>query len=164
MVLDDDGVEALGRRVDGSGEAGRSGANDNDVVDLFVGARVETDAVGQLCARKVEVRFVVVTAGPLGNRAVRAHEDGKTKAVGNPRAERTHKWVTIEIDPSERHPITTEEVAQVLHVRRVPTTNEIHVAGAGFESIPITSTHDSGADNAQPSGRRWVDSVRRAVR
>ena len=131
VVLDDDGVETLGRRIDGSGEAGRSGADDNDVVELFVGASVETDAVGQLCARKVQARFVVVTIGPLGNRAVRTHEDGKAKAVGNPRAERTHEWVTIEIDPTEQHPITTEEVAQVLHVRRVPTTDEICVARCG---------------------------------
>ena len=40
VVLDDDGVETLGRRVDRSGDAGRPGANDNDVVELFVRARV----------------------------------------------------------------------------------------------------------------------------
>ena len=33
----------------------------------------------------------------------------------------------LEIDPCERDPVATEEVAQVLHVSRVPPTDEIDV-------------------------------------
>lgn len=61
--------------------------------------------------------FVVVTGRPLADRAIGIHEDGRAKAVGNPCAERAHEGVMIEIDPSERDPVATEEVAQVLHVR-----------------------------------------------
>jgi hypothetical protein len=37
---------------------------------------------------------------------------------------RGQEGVIVEIDPCERDPVATEEVAQVLHVRRVPPTDE----------------------------------------
>ena len=117
VELDDDGVETLGRGVDRGGEAGRPGADDHDVVQIFVGAGVQTDALGQLCAREVVGGCVVVAGRPLADRAVGIHEDGQAKAVGNPGAERAHERIMIEIDPSERDPVATEEVAQVLYVR-----------------------------------------------
>ena len=108
--LDDNGVETLGRCVNGGGEAGRSGADDHDVVQVLVGARVQTDAPSASCARReVEGSLVVVTRGPLANRAIGIHEDGKAKAVGNLCAERTHEGVMIEIDPSERDSVPTRK-------------------------------------------------------
>jgi hypothetical protein len=128
MEFDHNRVESLGRRVDGRGEAGRTDADDHPVVQLLVGARVQTDVLGQLHARGVEVGLIVVTGRPPADRAVGVHEDGEPEPVGNPPAERAHEGVVIEIDPLERDPVPTGEVAQVLHVRRAPPADEMDVA------------------------------------
>jgi hypothetical protein len=46
--FDDDGREAFGRRIDGSGETGRAGADDSDIVDDCVIAQVgEAELIGE---------------------------------------------------------------------------------------------------------------------
>jgi hypothetical protein len=48
LALDDDGAQALGGRVHGSGQAGRPAADDADIVQGLLGRGVQAEGAGQL--------------------------------------------------------------------------------------------------------------------
>ncbi len=107
--LDDNGAEAFTGAIDGGGEAGRTGADDDDVVEILGGLNAEADA-GRRASRD---------RGRQGQR--RRRRGRREVSAGSSLTvleERERFRAGGDIEPAVRNVVAREEVAQAVIVER----------------------------------------------
>ena len=119
LLLHDDGAQPLRGGVDGGGEAGRTAADDAQVVERLLGLGAQAERARQVEVRRRAQRLAV------GHEHEREVVEPGLRELGEPAG----LVVPVELEPLVRHVVAGEEGLDLVAALGPPVPDHPHLAG-----------------------------------
>jgi hypothetical protein len=131
MTFHDERLQAFGRSRDGSGQPGRPGPDDDDVVLLQARCRVQPHTSRQLRARPGKRQLVVRPRPDVQPRSIREEEERQRRLAQRlARAQEADERIAVDVNPAKRDAVPLEEAAVFQNVRGMATPDQIRLANS----------------------------------